>query len=135
MKTVADLVRGWLLKAESDLTSAELCLDADKALDTVCFHAQQAAERFIKAYLIAHGIDFPFIHNLEKLVELGAKHDPDFISIKSLGQELTPYAVELRYDGEFWPEAVTAGQALNAALTIKKFVIDRMPPEMKSEGE
>jgi len=41
MKTVADLVRGWLLKAESDLTSAELCLDAGKALDTVCFHAQQ----------------------------------------------------------------------------------------------
>lgn len=133
MKTVADLVRGWLLKAESDLTSAELCLDAGKALDTVCFHAQQAAERFIKAYLIAQGIDFPFIHNLEKLIELGAQHDPDFISIKSLGQELTPYAVELRYDSEFWPEAATAGQALDAALTIKKFVMDRLPLEMKKD--
>ncbi|MEE8389721.1 MAG: hypothetical protein V3S14_02850 [Anaerolineae bacterium] len=33
MKTVVDLVRGWLLKAESDLTSAELCLDAGQALD------------------------------------------------------------------------------------------------------
>ncbi|MEA3338471.1 MAG: HEPN domain-containing protein [Chloroflexota bacterium] len=93
------------------------------------------AEKLIKAYLIAHGINFPFIHNLEKLIELGAQHDPDFINIKLLGQELTPYAVELRYDDEFWPEAATAGQALDAALAIKKFVIDRIPPEMKSEGE
>ncbi len=131
MKTVADLVRGWLRKAESDLTSAELCLDAGKALDTVCFHAQQAAEKLIKAYLISYGIDFPFIHNLEKLVELGAQHDPDFIGIKSLGQGLTPYAVELRYDGEFWPTAATASQALDAARTIKEFVIDRLPPEME----
>ena len=135
MKTVVDLVRGWLLKAESDLTNAELCLDAGKALDTVCFHAQQAAEKFIKAYLIAHRIDFPFIHNLEKLIELGAKHDPDLLSIKSLGQNLTPYAVELRYDDEFWPAAATASQALDAARTIEKFVMDRLPPEMKSEGE
>ena len=135
MKTVADLVRGWLRKAESDLTSAGLCLGAGEALDTVCFHAQQAAERFIKAYLIAYGIDFPFIHNLEKLIELGAKHDPGFISIKSLGQELTPYAVELRYDDEFWPAVATASQALDAALTIKKFVLDRLSPEMKSEDE
>jgi len=134
-KTVADLVRGWLLKAESDLTNAELCLDAGKALDTVCFHSQQAAEKFIKACLIAHGIAFPFIHNLEKLIELGAKHDPDFISIKSLGQELTPYAVELRYDDEFWPAAATASQALDAALTIKQFVMGRLPSEMGSEDE
>lgn len=131
MKTVADLVKGWLLKAESDLTNAELCLNAGKALDTVCFHAQQAAEKFIKAYLIAHGIDFPFIHNLEKLSELGAKHDPDFINIKSLGQGLTPYAVELRYDNEFWPTAAIASRALDAALTIRKFVLDRLPPDMK----
>jgi len=132
MKTVADLVRGWLLKAESDLTNASLCLDAGQALDTACFHAQQAAEKFIKAYLVAQEIDFPLIHNLEKLIELGARHDPDFISIKSLGQILTPYAVELRYDSEFWPAAATASEALDIALTIKQFVLDRLPSEMKS---
>ena len=65
MKSRADLVRGLLRKAESDLANAELCLQAGKALDTVCFHAQQAAEKSIKAYLTAHDIDFPFIHNLE----------------------------------------------------------------------
>ena len=75
MRTKADLVRGWLLKAESDLTTASLCISADQALDTACFHAQQAAEKTIKAYLTAYEIDFPFIHNLEKLVELCAQTD------------------------------------------------------------
>jgi len=70
---------------------------------------------------------------MKTVAELGAQHDPDFISIRSLGQELTPYAVELRYDDEFWPAAATASQALDAALTIKEFVIDRLPSEMRFE--
>ena len=131
MKTKADLVRGWLLKAESDLANVRMCLAAEQALDTACFHAQQAAEKFIKAYLTAHDIDFPFVHNLEKLVELCAQGDPSFLSMKTVSQELTPYAVELRYDDEFWPSAETVQQALDAALAIKEFVMDRLPSEMK----
>lgn len=135
MKTVADLVRGWLRKAESDLTTAELCLEAGRALDMVCFHAQQAAEKYLKAYLTAYGIDFPFVHNLEKLIELCARRDPEFLSIKSLGQQLTPYAVSLRYDPEFWPDIDIAEYALHTALAIREFVIDRLPEEMKPEEE
>lgn len=131
MKRRADLVQGWLRKAESDLTNAGMCLDAGQALDTACFHAQQAAEKYLKAYLTAHEIDFPFIHNLEKLVELCAQRDPSFLDLKALSQELTPYAVELRYDDEFWPAIEIARQALDAALEIKHFVIDRLPDEMK----
>ncbi len=131
MKTKADLVKGWLLKAESDLANVGMCLAAGQALDTACFHAQQVAEKYIKAYLTAYEIDFPFIHNLEKLVELCAQRDPSFLSIKTLSQELTPYAVELRYDDEFWPSVETARQALDAALAIKRFVMDRLPAEIK----
>ena len=131
MKTRADLVQGLLRKAESDLTNAGICLDAGQALDTACFHAQQAAEKYIKAYLTAREIDFPFIHNLEKLIELCTQRDPSFASLKTAAQELTPYAVELRYDDEFWPAVETARQAMDMALTIRDFVIDRLPPEMK----
>ncbi|RME36812.1 MAG: HEPN domain-containing protein [Thermoflexia bacterium] len=133
MKTVADLVCGWLRKAESDLVSAELCLEAGRALDMVCFHAQQAAEKYLKAYRTAWGIDFPLVHNLEKLIELCARRDPEFLSLKPLGQQLTPYAVSLRYDPEFWPEIDVAEHALHAALTIKEFVPERLPAEMKEE--
>lgn len=131
MKSKGDLVRGWLLKAESDLTNVGLCLERGLALDAACFHAQQAAEKCLKAYLAASEIDFPFIHNLEKLVELCAQREPSFLSLKAMSQELTPYAVELRYDGEFWPGVETARQALESALIIKRFVMDRLPDELK----
>jgi HEPN domain-containing protein len=131
MKSKVDLVRARLRKAESDLASAELCLSAGKAFDTACFHAQQAAEKCIKAYLTAHEIDFPFIHNLEKLIELCARRDQSFMTIKTMGQELTPYAVELRYDDEFWPPDEVAREALDSARAIRDFVLDRLPASMK----
>jgi HEPN domain-containing protein len=133
MKTKSDLVKGMLRKAASDLANAAMCLSAGQSLDTACFHAQQAAEKYIKAYLAAQDIDYPFIHNLEKLIELCAQRDPSFLSIKFPGQELTPYAVELRYDEEFWPSQETASRALDAALAIKKFVMARLPDEMRPE--
>lgn len=131
MKSQADLVRGWVRKADSDLTNAGLCIEQEQALDTACFHAQQAAEKCLKAYLTAYAIDFPFVHNLEKLIELCVRRDASFASIKTLSQELTPYAVELRYDAEFWPALETAAQALSAAITIKDFVVERLPEEMR----
>jgi HEPN domain-containing protein len=131
MKSKDDLVRGWLRKAQSDLATVGFCLSAGDALDMACFHAQQGAEKYIKAYLAAHEIDFPFIHNLEKLIELCAKMDPSFTTIKRLGQELTPYAVELRYDDEFWPSRETAQEALDSATTIRDFILDRLPAMTK----
>lgn len=131
MKTRADLVKGWLLKAESDLTTARLCLAAERSFDTACFHAQQAAEKCLKAYLIAFEIDFPFVHNLEKLIDLCAQHNSSFSSIRTLGQELTPYAVELRYDAEFWPSAEVTHQAIESSVTIKNLVMERLPADMK----
>jgi len=96
-----DLVQGWLRKADSDLAALALALQAGVALDTACFHAQQGAEKFLKAYLLAHGIQFPFTHNLARLVILCQAHEPVFASLIDLATALTPYAVELRYDGDF----------------------------------
>jgi HEPN domain-containing protein len=133
MKDKSDLVKGLIRKAESDLVNAEMCLSTKQSLDTVCFHAQQGAEKYIKAYLTAREADYPYIHNLEKLVELCVQYDPSFITIKNVGQELTPYAVELRYDDEFWPSLKTARQALKGALDIKEFVVDRLPKGVRPQ--
>jgi HEPN domain-containing protein len=51
MKKLTDTARVLIQKAESDLANASLCLQANIALDTVCFHAQQTAEKYLKAYL------------------------------------------------------------------------------------
>jgi HEPN domain-containing protein len=50
MKDQADLVRGWVRKARSDVIAVEALINAN-ALDTACFHAQQAAEKYLKAYM------------------------------------------------------------------------------------
>jgi HEPN domain-containing protein len=107
-----------------------MCLASGKALDTACFHAQQAAEKYLKAYMTEHNLSFPYAHNLEKLIELCAERDSEFSGIKLLGADLTPYAVELRYDDEFWPDVATVRQACDAAVTIKEFVLKRLPSDI-----
>lgn len=121
-----DLAQGWLRKAESDFAALGLALRAGTALDTACFHAQQGAENVLKAYLIDQGLPFPFTHNLAKLLLLCQTRDPAFSSLADLANTLTPYAVELRYDSGFWPSAELAGEAQEAALTIKAFVMERL---------
>jgi HEPN domain-containing protein len=80
MKEKAELVRGWLRKAQSDEVALDVTLCA-RALDVACFHAQQAAEKYLKAFLTYHEAPFPYTHNLSKLVELCAQIDSDFRSL------------------------------------------------------
>ena len=57
-------VSAWLRKAEHDLLNIENNLAAkDIPWDTVCFHAQQAAEKVLKAFLISHGCDLSKTHD------------------------------------------------------------------------
>ena len=46
-----ELARGWFLKAESDLITARHMVESDGPYDTACFHAQQAAEKYLKGLL------------------------------------------------------------------------------------
>lgn len=61
----------WLAHAESDLNLARLGKDRDDVLpEQVCFHTQQAAEKALKAVLLHRKIEFPFIHDIEALLEI-----------------------------------------------------------------
>ena len=126
MKDRAEIVSGWLRKAESDLRALDALLDVD-ALDAACFHAQQAAEKYLKAYLVHSGISFPYTHNLAKLVELCAGVDPAFGDLIAIAEPLTPYAVEMRYDAEFWPEDDVAREARSLAIQVRDAVLSRLP--------
>lgn len=125
MRDNADVARSWLRKADSDLANAELCLAAGKSLDTACFHCQQAAEKAIKAYLIAEGVEFPFIHDLKRLLEYCLATDAAFEALTADALCLNPFAVMTRYDDAFWPEAEEVQQAVDAARNIRRFVSER----------
>ena len=132
MKNRADLVAGWIKKAQSDLLALEGSLQTG-AYDAACFHAQQAAEKYLKALLTYQEVEFPFTHNLVKLVELCAGFDSSFRALLPEVEPLTPYAVELRYDAEFWPEKEVAEAALVSAKKVKDFVLKRLPPEVSRQ--
>ena len=68
----AIVAREWISKAENDLKTAAhtLTLGADCPTDTVCFHAQQCVEKYVKAFLVAAEIAFPRTHDIEALIGL-----------------------------------------------------------------
>ncbi len=129
MKGRADVVRGWLRKAASDIVTLEAALGAG-SFDGACFHAQQAAEKYLKGFLAFHDVPFPYTHNLGDLTELCAGFDVLFHSLTPGASELSPYAVRLRYDDSFWPTLETANQARASAVTIRDFVLARLPKDI-----
>jgi len=113
--------REWVLKAENDLTNAAYVLKLGEACptDTVCFHAQQCVEKYIKAIFVIAGVDFPKSHDLEKLVDLLPTQTRLTLSREEQGL-LTDYAAGARYPG--WEEIPLseARRAVAIARRIRK---------------
>ena len=102
----------WLRHAHSDLALAQSSVHPDVLYETLCFHAQQAAEKSLKAVLIARGIVPPRSHNIRTLLDLLEDNIliPDALAEVAV---LTDYAVMSRYPAwsepvgvEDWREAV-----------------------------
>lgn len=106
--------------AKRDLqTSSILAAHPDAAPSAACFHAQQSAEKSLKAVLTMNQVDFPRTHNLEELagmlMDIGV--EPPFIP-KEL-RRLNPYAVEYRYDDQL-VQLLTSEEATDlAAQTLR----------------
>ena len=127
---VKEYVRAWLSKAESDMKNAQMILSANDPsppLDTVCFHCQQASEKYLKAYLIYHNRTFPYSHNLADIVAQCMQVDGSFASIQRKAEMLTPYAVEIRYPDDFYmPTKQEAEESLAITTEIKDFIFARL---------
>jgi len=123
-----EYIRRWLILALNDLKSArhEIALPESEVITTtVCFHAQQAAEKFLKAYLVFNKVPFGRTHNIQHLIKLCSGVDPAFGGL-SAGR-LTHYAVQFRYPDEFYiPSIEEAKEALRLAERIKDFVLEKL---------
>jgi len=111
----------WLDHAKSDLRLAQLAAkDEFVRKEQVCFHAQQAAEKAIKAVLLSHNLDFPLTHDVDHLLEI-AENGGLLLSegIQESGL-LTPYAVESRYPG-YWFE-ITEDDVIEALQAAERAV-------------
>jgi HEPN domain-containing protein len=118
----------WIDKAKSDLLNADNNLAAQKVpYDTVCFHCQQAAEKLLKGFLVAHGCEYPITHNLFVVLEKVLGFDPTAESLRETLALLNPYSVEVRYPGDAWmPTPDDAKEARQAAQEVYEWVQARL---------
>src|SRR5687767_3694783 len=90
-EVINELVQQWVTKGEDDFNVAETLLAQHSVLWIVAFHAQQAAEKYIKAFLTEHQIEFPKTHRMEELLSLVARKDPKLADSLAPAAGLDPY--------------------------------------------
>lgn len=96
--------REWLNRAKSNLAKAQYAPDVPEIyLEDLCFDAQQAAEKAIKAVLIHLGVRFPYVHDLASLLALVEEAGQSVPEAVKRAAALSDYAVEARYPGPAEP--------------------------------
>ena len=130
-KATIDFIKQWLLKANEDLLVVDKLTEHEIiATSSVCFHCQQAVEKFLKAFLIANGVEIKKTHNIEYLLSECADFDNDFEGIDP--KELSEFGVDMRYPGDmFVPDKDETLEYKNLALEIKDFVENKIDKILK----
>ncbi len=120
-KEILEKVNKWTNFAEEDLRLAKhsLTLASNCPFRLTAYHAQQCAEKYLKAFLVYNQIDFPYTHSLTRLLELTSK-SLKRDKLEEVGT-LSVYAITTRYPGE--DEEVSkedAEEAIRLAEIVKK---------------
>lgn len=119
------VVSEWLAKAEEDyLFTEKLIGDEESFFAPLCFHCQQAAEKYLKAYVVAHSLQFRKTHDLVEILELCKEKDKEFTQLDDDVRRLSGYYVDTRYPTT-WPVGYIKDDAFTAfaaAGRIREFI-------------
>lgn len=119
------IIAEWIQKADEDLLYASASLEDNLPyFSQICYHFQQSAEKYLKAYIVAFELEFKETHNLLILLKICAQHDLTFNQLQEECESLSRYYIETRYPVH-WPTHHTkdaAEQAKQAAERIRDFV-------------
>lgn len=88
---VSKYVADWFLRGDDDLNTVQRLLETEGIPNIICFHAQQAAEKYLKAFLAYHERHVRKIHDLEALLEACVKVDSSFESLRNDAHFLTQF--------------------------------------------
>lgn len=122
--------REWLNRARSNLARAQAKITGIY-LEDLCFDAQQAAEKAIKALLIKRGVTFPYVHDLARLVTLLEQAGQEIPEFVQRVEALTRYAVVTRYPG--LAEPVTEAH-YQEAVAVAKAVLEWVEDQLGSDA-
>jgi HEPN domain-containing protein len=121
--------QSWVVKAEED----RLCIRNELAAaktpwSVVCFHAQQAAEKYLKAFLVANGIDPERTHALDEVLKECLRFDGALAGLQADCRQLTDFAVDIRYpDIRVEDEEQIGRQAVAMAERICEAIRRKLP--------
>lgn len=115
-------IRQWIAKAADDLIVIEKLTQFEVvATSAVCFHCQQVVEKYLKAYLIANGVEIRKTHNIEFLLAECEEFDADFGEIDP--KDLNDFGVDVRYPGDIYsPSIEETLEHKQIALEVKELV-------------
>lgn len=121
------IAREWMEKAEGDFATAmrESRVTASLNYDAVCFHAQQCAEKYLKAVLQEAGIAFGKTHHLVSLLDSVLAVEATWASLRADMQALTVFAVAYRYPGESADES-EARDAMNKCESFRRLARQKL---------
>ena len=112
------IVGEWLDKAEQDYFFAEANLKENSFFYAqICFHFQQSAEKYLKAFIIAHDSELEKIHNLIYLLKTCQKIEPSLASLYDDCELLNAAYIDTRYPVH-WPTNYTNEKALQAKEAV-----------------
>ena len=125
-QSAKDYIREWLNKANEDLFVVQkLTESAINAPSSACFHCQQAVEKSLKAFLIAHRIEIRKTHNIEFLLAECKNIDEEFKEIDP--GNLSDFSVEIRYPGDSYnPSDDEVLKYKEIAFKVKELVDQKM---------
>jgi|SRR6056297_701553 len=116
-------ISNWLFRAREDISVMQNLEQSglEYYVSTICFHAQQAVEKYLKAYLILHDIDFPRTHDVDYLLLECQKIDANQFDFDF--RSLTEFGVSVRYPDDFYiPGIGETKEYIEVALDVKDLV-------------
>jgi len=113
------LINEWIEKAEEDFGFASSIIEESAYYAQICFHFQQAAEKYLKTYIVAYELEFRKSHELVELLGICKAKDQTFASIEEECNYLNRFYIDTRYPVH-WPVSYSKEDALKAKIAVKK---------------
>jgi HEPN domain-containing protein len=124
-----ELVVQWLEKAAADFDAADQLCAQGRFREIVAFHCQQAAEKYLKAFLVRHQVEFPKTHDIAKLLDRVATVNATLADSIMDADLLTPFGVEVRYPSDA-PELLEGGEV--EVIDVARRVRDTVMASLQS---
>ena len=118
------LIQEWLQKADEDLEFAASIIEDSPFFAQICFHFQQAAEKYLKTIVVADDLEFQKIHDLVTLLKICLDRRPELIRLMPECILLSRFYIDTRYPVH-WPTDYTKDKAFEAkaaAEAIRDYV-------------